>query len=109
MVRLPVARCAPTLVFKDERINMNIFVGNLPFSISDSELRAMFDEFGEVETSKLITDRETGRSRGFGFVEMDNACADAAIKELNGKEIDGRSIKVNQAEERKPRSSARRY
>ena len=87
---------------------MNIFVGNLPFSVTEDELRSLFEEFGTVESVKLITDRETGRPRGFGFVEMDNADADSAIKSLNGKDIDGRAIKVNQAEERKPRSS-RRY
>ncbi len=86
---------------------MNIFVGNLAYSITESDLRALFEEFGELQSAKLITDRESGRSRGFGFVEMENADADAAIKALNGKDIDGRNIKVNQAEERKSRSSRR--
>ncbi|GMT41703.1 MAG: hypothetical protein IEMM0002_0114 [bacterium] len=84
---------------------MNIFVGNLSFAVTESELRALFDEHGTVESLNLIKDRETGRSRGFAFVEMDNAEADAAIKALNGMDLQGRNIKVNQAEDRKPRSS----
>jgi RNA recognition motif-containing protein len=87
---------------------MNIFVGNLAYSVTQADLQTLFEEFGAVQSAALITDRETGRSRGFGFVEMDNADADSAIKALNGKDVGGRNIKVNQAEERKPRSS-RRY
>ena len=87
---------------------MNIFVGNLAYSVTQADLQTLFEEFGTVQSAALITDRETGRSRGFGFVEMDNAVADAAIKALNGKDMNGRNIKVNQAEERKPRTS-RRY
>ena len=87
---------------------MNIFVGNLPFTVTQADLESMFQEFGTIESAKLITDRETGRSRGFAFVEMDNSGADAAIKALNGKDMDGRTIKVNQAEDRKPRNP-RRY
>ena len=83
---------------------MNMFVGNLPFTVTEEELRTMFEEHGTIESLKLITDRETGRSRGFAFVEMENAEADAAMKALNGKDMGGRNIKVNQAEERKPRS-----
>jgi len=83
------------------KTSMNIFVGNLPFTITETELRELFEEYGALESAKLITDRESGRSRGFGFVEMDNADADAAIKALNGKEMGGRSIKVNQAQPRK--------
>ena len=87
---------------------MNIFVGNLAYSVTQADLQSMFEEFGAVQSAQLITDRETGRSRGFGFVEMDNADADSAIKALNGKDVGGRNIKVNQAEDRKPRTS-RRY
>jgi RNA recognition motif-containing protein len=83
------------------KTTMNIFVGNLPFTVTETELRELFEEYGTLETIKLITDRESGRSRGFGFIEMDNADADAAIKALNGKELKGRSIKVNQAQPRK--------
>ena len=87
---------------------MNIYVGNLPFSVTEDSLREMFEKFGEVQTAKLITDRETGRPRGFGFVEMENAGADAAIKELNKSELDGRELKVNESQPRKPSSSQRR-
>lgn len=82
-----------------------IFVGNLPFSASDEEVREMFAEFGEVLSVSLITDRETGRPRGFGFVEMEDG-AEEAIQNLNHKEIGGRSLNVNEArprEERRPR------
>jgi RNA recognition motif-containing protein len=88
---------------------MNIYVGNLPFSITEEKMREIFEAFGEIESIKLITDRETGRPRGFGFVEMDNSAADEAIKTLNNTEIDGRTIKVNQSEPKKPRSSGRRW
>ena len=80
---------------------MDIYVGNLPFSVTEDELREMFGQFGEVQSIKLITDRETGRPRGFGFVEMENAEADAAIKALNNTEMGGRNLKVNQSEPRK--------
>ena len=83
---------------------MNIFVGNLAFAVTEDELRGLFEEHGTVNTIQLITDRDTGRSRGFGFVEMDDSGADSAIQALNGRDIQGRNIKVNQAEERKPRS-----
>ena len=80
---------------------MNIFVGNLPWAIQDSSLRRMFSEFGAVDRAKVVTDRETGRTRGFGFVEMPNADeAHKAITALNGSDCEGRTLKVNQAEER---------
>jgi len=88
---------------------MNIYVGNLPFSVTEDELREMFERFGEVQSVKLITDRETGRPRGFGFVEMENADADAAIKELNNTEMGGRMLKVNQSEPRKSSPPRRRW
>lgn len=88
---------------------MNIFVGNLPFTVTEDALREMFEPFGEIQTLKLITDRETGRPRGFGFIEMDNADADAAIKSLNNTDLDGRTIKVNQSEPRKSSSSRKRW
>ena len=87
---------------------MNIYVGNLPFSVTEDALREMFEQFGEIQSLKLITDRETGRPRGFGFVEMDNADADAAIKALNNTELGGRNLKVNQSEPRSSSSSKRR-
>lgn len=77
---------------------MNIYVGNLSYTLTEDGLKAMFVEFGEVESAKIIMDRFTGKSRGFGFVEMpDNSEADQAIKALNGKFIEGQNIKVNQA------------
>lgn len=88
---------------------MNIFVGNLPFTVTEDALREMFEPFGEIQSLKLITDRETGRPRGFGFIEMDNADADAAIKSLNNTELDGRNIKVNQSEPRKSSPSRKRW
>ena len=83
---------------------MNLYVGNLSYSVSEDDLRAAFAEFGTVTSCNLITDRETGRSKGFGFVEMaDNSQADAAIKGLNDTSLKGRAIKVNQARPRTER------
>jgi RNA recognition motif-containing protein len=82
---------------------MNIFVGSLPFSLEEADLRELFEAYGEVSTVKLISDRETGRSKGFGFVEMpDDESAQKAITGLNGTDVKGRSIAVSQAEEKKP-------
>ncbi|MBN2158920.1 MAG: RNA-binding protein [Spirochaetes bacterium] len=89
---------------------MNIYVGNLPYSVTDADLQNMFSEFGSVSESKIITDRDTGRSKGFGFVEMPNQTeGDEAIKQLNGREMEGRNIKVNVAKpkEDRPRRSPR--
>lgn len=81
---------------------MNIFVGSLPFKIVESELQEIFEEYGEVTSVKIITDRATGRSKGFGFVEMSNEEeAKKAIEELNNAEVEGRTIVVNKAEEKK--------
>ena len=81
---------------------MNIFVGSLPFKIEESELQEIFEEYGEVTSVKIITDRATGRSKGFGFVEMTSEEeAKKAIEELNNAEIEGRTIVVNKAEEKK--------
>jgi RNA recognition motif-containing protein len=81
---------------------MNIFVGSLPFSLKESELKEYFEEYGEVASVKIISDKFSGRSKGFGFIEMpDEEKAKKAIEELNGAEIDGRAIVVNKAEERK--------
>jgi len=81
-------------------VSKKIYVGNLPWSADDAALSDLFSRHGEVISSKVIMDRETGRSRGFGFVEMDAADADAAINALNGFEMDGRALRVNQAQER---------
>lgn len=83
---------------------MNIYVGNLPFSTTDEDLRAAFEDFGEVASATVIKDKFSGRSRGFGFVEMpSDAEAQAAIAGLNGAEMDGREITVNEARPREPR------
>jgi len=83
---------------------MNIYVGNLSYRMNDGELREVFSEFGEVSSARIINDRETGRSKGFGFVEMpDDNAANAAIEALNGKEVSGRNIRVNEARPREPR------
>lgn len=75
-----------------------LFVGSLPFSLTDEELRQVFEEIGPVVSAKVIFDRATGRSKGFGFVEMENdADADKALQMLNGKEVKGRPIVVNEA------------
>jgi RNA recognition motif-containing protein len=77
-----------------------IYVGNLPFSASENEVRDLFSQHGTVESVSLITDRETGRPRGFGFVEMSRADATRAIQSLNGKDMGGRPLRVNEAQER---------
>ncbi|MBE7176586.1 MAG: RNA-binding protein [Mucilaginibacter polytrichastri] len=87
---------------------MNIFVGSLPYKVDEQELKQVFEQFGEVTSAKLIMDRETGRSKGFGFVEMsDDEDARKAIEDLNGSQLYGREIAVKEAEERKPRSDFR--
>ena len=92
---------------------MNIYVGNLPYSVTDADLRETFAQFGDVSTVQLISDRFTGESKGFGFVEMtNNSQADAAIKGLNGSAMKGRNITVNQAKpksDRPARGGGRRF
>jgi RNA recognition motif-containing protein len=89
-----------------------IYVGNLNFKATEEAVRQMFEAHGEVASVKMITDRETGRPRGFGFVEMpDDASANAAIEALNGQEVDGRALSVNEArprEDRPPRRGGNR-
>ena len=75
-----------------------IYVGNLPFSTTDQDLRELFARHGEVSSASVVMDRETGRSRGFGFVEMDTANADTAITALDGRDMGGRPLRVNEAE-----------
>jgi cold-inducible RNA-binding protein len=79
---------------------MKIFVGNLPFSVDEAKLREMFAPFGEVDSANVITDRETGRPRGFGFVEMADADARKAIQELANFQMEGRTLNVNEARAR---------
>ena len=82
----------------------NIYVGNLSYNSDDDTLRELFSRHGAVVKAQVVMDRETGRSRGFGFVEMENSSsANAAIQALNGAEVDGRSLKVNEAKPREPR------
>lgn len=76
-----------------------LYVGNLSFDTTEDSLRTLFAEHGTVESAKLISDRDTGRPRGFGFVEMSNADATRAMQALNGKEFEGRALKVNEAQE----------
>ena len=77
-----------------------LYVGNLPFSATDDSVRELFSKHGTVEKVSLITDRDTGRPRGFGFVEMSNADASRAMQALNGADLDGRALKVNEAQDR---------
>ena len=87
---------------------MNIYVGNLAFSVTDHDLRQLFESYGVVDESRVIMDRETGRSKGFGFVEMpDSTAANAAIRGLQGTELAGRTLTVNEARPREPRREPR--
>lgn len=88
-------------------MSKSIYVGNIAFSTSEDEIRNLFSSYGEVVSVKFINDRETGRFRGFGFVEMDDASAVEAVRGLNGKDVGGRALKVNEAQEREQRP--RRY
>ena len=83
----------------------SIYVGNLPFSVSEDELRTLFEQHGSVHSVKLINDRETGRPRGFAFVEMDPSAAAVAIQRLNGADLGGRALRINEAQEREERPS----
>lgn len=87
---------------------MKIFVGSLPYKVEEADLQELFAAYGEVSSVKIITDRETGRSKGFGFIEMEDEAAQKAIDGLNGTEISGRTIAVSQAEERKPSAGGSR-
>ena len=87
---------------------MNIYCGNLAYDMSDDALRSSFEDHGDVSSAKIIMDRESGRSKGFGFVEMDNEEeAKTAIQELNGTQMGGRDIRVNEAKPRTDRSVRR--
>jgi len=84
-----------------------LYVGNLPFTATEDAVRNLFAPHGTVETLALINDRDTGRPRGFGFVEMSSADASRAMQALNGKDFDGRALKINEAQD-KPRSGGSR-
>jgi len=84
---------------------MNIYIGNLPFNMGEEELKEIFEEYGEVSSVKVVMDKLTGRSKGFGFVEMDDdSSANKAIEELNNAEVAGRNIKVNESKPRENNS-----
>lgn len=86
----------------------SIYVGNLPFSFQDADLGKLFAEFGDIKSAKIIMDRDTGRSKGFGFVEVeDDGVAANAIAGLNGKEVSGRTLRVNEAQPREARPPRR--
>lgn len=87
-------------------MSKKLYVGNLPFSTNEDEVRDLFAPYGEVQSVNLIVDRETGRLRGFGFVEMNEEGATSAMEALNGKAFGGRDLRVNEAQER--RSAPRR-
>jgi len=95
---------------EDDELSKKIYIGNLPFSSTEDELRAVFERHGSVASVNVITDRETGRSRGFGFVEMDDAsAADDAIRALDGSELGGRDLRVNEAQDRHGGGGRGRY
>ena len=98
-----VGRCT-TIGKRRESFLMNIYVGNLSYTLSEEVLRDAFAEHGEVTSAKILQDRDTGRSRGFGFVEMPNQSeGEAAISQLNGQDLDGRALRANEARPRPPR------
>lgn len=80
---------------------MNIYVGNLPFRTTQAELEELFGQYGPVHSANIINDRDSGRSRGFGFVEMDDEAGRRAIEELDGTDFEGRSLTVNEARPRR--------
>lgn len=83
---------------------LNLYVGNLPYSMNDQDLNELFSQVGEVQSARVMNDRETGRSRGFGFVEMaDDGAGHEAIEKLNGQDFDGRALVVNEARPREER------
>ena len=86
---------------------MKLYVGNLPWSVTEGDLKELFSEVGEVTSATLITDRDSGRSRGFGFIEMAKDAGQQAIKKFNGHMIDNRSLRVNEANEKPQRNSSR--
>ncbi len=89
---------------------MNMYVSNLSFHAVDEDLKKLFEQYGAVSSAKIITDRETGRSRGFGFVEMESdAEANEAMKGLNNKDIQGRAMSVTVAREKTPRTDNKRW
>ena len=102
------AETAPGEAKQDIELSKKIYVGNLPFQSTESELKDLFSQHGNVESAKIIEDRETGRSRGFGFIEMEDAsAADQAIQALDGKDFGGRNLKGNEAQDRRDGGGSR--
>lgn len=89
-------------------LSKKIYVGNLSFDATEEQVSAMFAEYGKVDSIAMINDRDTGRFRGFGFVEMEDSAANAAIKALNDTDLDGRTLRVNEAKPREDRSGGNR-
>ncbi|HSB35252.1 MAG TPA: RNA-binding protein [Thermoanaerobaculia bacterium] len=87
---------------------MKLYVGNLAYSVNDTTLRGLFEPFGNVESARVISDRDTGSSKGFGFVEMADADAQKAMGALNGREVDGRALRVNEARPQESRGGGGR-
>lgn len=99
-----VRKCKRQKALWSRRNYLKIYVGNLPWSIADNDLENLFAAHGTVQSAQVVTDRESGRSRGFGFVEMDNENGSRAISALNGHQVDSRELRVNEAQtkERRP-------
>ena len=83
---------------------MRLYVGNLPYSINDDTLRSLFESYGQVESARVISDRDTGASKGFGFVEMPNSDAQKAIEGLNGRDYNGRALRIDEARPQEART-----
>jgi RNA recognition motif-containing protein len=95
---------------QDHQVSKKIYIGNLPFSSTEEDLKDVFGRHGAVDSVSIITDRETGRPRGFAFVEMEEAsAADDAIRALDGSDLGGRNIKVNEAQDRRSGGGGSRY
>jgi RNA recognition motif-containing protein len=94
----------PLSVLRSFKLSKKVYVGNLSFGATEEQVRDLFSEFGAIQSIAMINDRDTGRFRGFAFVEMEDSAANAAIKALNGKEVDGRELSVNEARPREERS-----
>jgi RNA recognition motif-containing protein len=94
----------PQKVHKEEPMGKKLYIGNLPYSVDDQQLQEAFQAYGAVASARVITDRETGRSKGFGFVEMeDDGAANDAVEKMNGQQLAGRAINVSEARPQEPR------